>query len=180
MTNTVTAVPGIKTELRISDIINESIVDGSGIRMVIFAQGCLHHCPGCHNPGTHALSAGRLVDIHSILDSIKKNPLLDGVTLSGGEPFEQAAAFAELAREVQHLGLNIWTYTGYTYEYLHSLKAEHSEWGSLLEQTDILVDGPFKLEEKDLLLPFRGSKNQRIIDVPQSRRQGKVVLSCIS
>ncbi|MDF2524364.1 MAG: nrdG, partial [Clostridiales bacterium] len=106
----------MSTQLRISGIIKESIVDGPGIRLVIFAQGCRHHCPGCHNPETHSFEGGQLITIAEILGMMKRNPLLDGITLSGGDPFEQAAEFAELARETRKAGLNVVTYTGYTYE----------------------------------------------------------------
>lgn len=155
-------------QLRIAGIIKESIVDGPGIRLVVFTQGCRHNCPGCHNPNSHSFEGGTLVDISFILQQIKSNPLLDGVTLSGGEPFEQAEILAELAREIKKLGLNIMTYTGYKFEYLLAHSDAHPGWAELLDQTDILVDGRFDMEKKNLLLRFRGSENQRIIDVKKS------------
>src|SRR5690554_2912107 len=103
-------------ELRVAGIIDESIVDGPGIRLVVFTQGCKHNCVGCHNPETHSFSGGKLVDIDSIIQMVKSNPLLDGITLSGGEPFEQVAACSSLAKKVKELGLNVVTYTGYTFE----------------------------------------------------------------
>lgn len=161
--------------LRLAGVIRESIVDGPGIRLVVFGQGCPHHCTGCHNPETHDPAGGYDSHPENILKAIQKDPLLQGVTFSGGEPFEQAAAFAELGREIRKLGLGITTYTGYTYEYLMQHLEEEPGWQELLEVTDILVDGPFILAERSLDLRFRGSKNQRLIDVPASRQQNQVV-----
>ena len=164
-------------QVRTAGIINESIVDGPGIRMVIFAQGCNHRCKGCHNPHTHTFDGGELVDIDNIISDLKKNSLLHGVTLSGGDPFEQAEKFAVLAKEVKNMGMNVITYTGYTYEQLLGYSSVRKGYKELLENTDMLVDGPFIMEEKNLLLKFRGSKNQRIIDVPQSIRNQNVRLA---
>jgi anaerobic ribonucleoside-triphosphate reductase activating protein len=102
-------------EVRIAGIIRESIVDGPGIRFVVFAQGCKHRCEGCHNPQTHDFSQGKLVEIDRIIKEMKKNPLLDGITLSGGEPFEQPEVFGELARRCKELGYHVMVYTGYTF-----------------------------------------------------------------
>lgn len=164
-------------QLRIAGIINESIADGPGIRMVVFTQGCSHSCPGCHNPQTHPYDAGEVLEIEKILNDIKKNPLLDGITLSGGDPFEQASACSILAGEVKKLGLTVITYTGYTYEQLLELSEQREGYAGLLKNTDLLVDGPFILGRKALLLKFRGSANQRIIDMEKTRRQGKLVLA---
>lgn len=166
----------IPTQLRIAGIIKESIVDGPGIRLVVFAQGCKHNCPGCHNPETHSFEGGQTISIEEILAMVKKNPLLDGVTLSGGDPFEQAAAFAGLAREIGKARLNVVTYTGYTYEYLMKHAQVMDGWGELLDETDILIDGRFELEKKSLMLKFRGSKNQRIIDVRRTRMENEIIL----
>ncbi|NMA64828.1 MAG: anaerobic ribonucleoside-triphosphate reductase activating protein [Clostridiaceae bacterium] len=162
--------------IRIAGIINESIVDGPGIRMVVFAQGCKHKCPGCHNPETHSFNGGKLVTVSSILEQAKKNPLLDGITFSGGDPFEQAEAFTILAREAKKLNLNIMTYTGYTYEYLVKNASRHRGWNSLLVETDILVDGKFEWSKKNLLLKFRGSENQRIIDINRTKAENRLVI----
>jgi len=167
-------------ELRIAGTIKESIVDGPGIRYVVFAQGCNHNCPGCHNNHTHDFNGGVLTTVKALVEDIKKNPLLDGVTLSGGDPFEQSEAFAELAKEVKALGLSVMTYTGYTYEKLIEEKIVHKGWGALLRATDILVDGRFEEKCKNLLLPFRGSENQRIIDIHQSIKEDRVVEAKIS
>jgi len=163
-------------QINVSGIIKESIVDGPGIRMVIFAQGCKHKCKGCHNQHTHSFDGGELVEIDKIISDLKKNTLLDGVTFSGGDPFEQAEKFAILAQEVKKLGLNVITYTGYTYEQLIEYSSERKGYKELLDNTDMLVDGPFILEDKNLLLKFRGSKNQRIIDVPNSTKNNMVEL----
>lgn len=152
------------SKLRIAGIIKESVVDGPGIRFVIFVQGCIHNCEGCHNPETHRLDAGKIVETEDILQEIKKNPLLTGVTFSGGEPFLQASACGELARQIHKIGLNIITYTGYQIETLMNKMNEENSWRDLLMNTDILIDGKFVLAEKSLMLRFRGSRNQRIID----------------
>lgn len=148
-------------KIRIAGIVEESIVDGPGIRMVVFTQGCKHNCKGCHNPESHSFTGGYLMDIEEILEEIKANPLLDGITLSGGEPFEQWDVCSELAKEVKELGLNVVTYTGYSFEEILKIDG----FRKLLLQTDTLIDGKYEEEEKSLLLQFRGSKNQRIIDV---------------
>lgn len=160
--------------LRISGIANDSIVDGPGIRFTIFTQGCPHHCEGCHNPQTHDPAGGENVEIGELLEKIRANPLLDGVTFSGGEPFMQAKALAELGREIKVLGLNIVTYTGFTFEELYSNR-EKNGWGELLDVTDYLVDGPFILEKKDWNIKFRGSSNQRYIDCAASLAAGYAV-----
>lgn len=163
-------------KLRISGIIKESIVDGPGIRYVVFTQGCLHKCEGCHNPQTHDLEGGYLIDIDDILAEVKKNPLLDGLTFSGGEPFLQPGPLGELGKAVKAMGFNIIAYTGFTFEQLLELSKKKPDITSLLQVTDILIDGRFELSQKDLLLKFRGSKNQRPIDVQNTLKTGQVVL----
>lgn len=148
-------------QIRIAGIEEESIVDGPGIRLVVFTQGCKHNCIGCHNPETHSFDGGELVDIDHIVEMIKENPLLDGITLSGGEPFEQALECSILARKVKKLGLNVITYTGYTFEEILRSK----KFRDLLLQTDLLIDGKFDISQKSMMLQFRGSTNQRVIDV---------------
>lgn len=156
------------SSIRVSGLVEESIVDGPGMRYVVFAQGCLHNCKGCHNPATHALDGGHLVDVNDIINDVKKNPLLKGITFSGGEPFLQAEAFTELAKKCHELGLDVICYTGYTFEKLVSSFDEHSDWKLLLQNVDILIDGPFVETKKSLLLLFRGSSNQRILDTVSS------------
>jgi anaerobic ribonucleoside-triphosphate reductase activating protein len=166
-------------EIRLSGIISESIVDGPGIRMVLFAQGCKHNCSGCHNPETHSFVGGKLYNTDLIINLIKKNPLLDGLTFSGGEPFEQAEVFSELAVKVKQLGLNIMTYTGYTLEYLQENPDKISGCTDLINNTDILVDGRFDQTKKNILLKFRGSDNQRVIDLKNSKMKKEIVLANI-
>lgn len=158
--------------LRIAGTVNDSIVDGEGIRFTIFTQGCPHNCKGCHNPQTHDFNGGELVEIGVLLDKIKANPLLDGVTFSGGEPFCQAEMLAKLGADIKSLGLNIVTYTGYTFEELYNSR---DDWQKLLEVTDILIDGKFVLKLKDWQTKFRGSSNQRYLDCKKSLEQGRAV-----
>ncbi|HHV97209.1 MAG TPA: anaerobic ribonucleoside-triphosphate reductase activating protein [Clostridiaceae bacterium] len=169
----------MKTTLRIAGIVKESIVDGPGIRLVVFAQGCKRRCPGCHNPQTHPFDGGKIININEILEMIDRNPLIDGITLSGGEPFEQAEAFAVLAEKVKEKGLNVMTYTGYTFEEIMKNLNTKAGWERLLKASDILVDGRFIQEERDLTLKFRGSKNQRIIDVKKSIENNRVEIILI-
>lgn len=156
--------------IRIAGTVNDSIVDGQGLRYTVFTQGCPHKCPGCHNEESHCFDGGRLVDTQDIIDQIKKNPLLDGVTLSGGEPFCQPEACLEIAQAVHGMGLNVWAYSGYTYEQLKEKAPE------LLNEVDVLVDGPFILAQRSLELKFKGSRNQRLIDIKRSLKEEKVVL----
>ena len=144
-------------KIRIAGIVPESYVDGEGIRFTIFMQGCLRNCRGCHNPETHALDGGKLLDTSEIIAEIKKNPLLTGITLSGGEPLLQIAPALELARAAKNLNLDVWLYTGYKFEEIPDAARE------LLKFTDVVVDGEYVEELRDLELQFRGSKNQRII-----------------
>ncbi|MCX7709300.1 MAG: anaerobic ribonucleoside-triphosphate reductase activating protein [Clostridia bacterium] len=167
----------MKTPLRIAGTVKESIVDGPGIRYVVFAQGCKHKCPGCHNPGTHSFEGGTVTSVGNILEEIKKNPLLDGVTLSGGEPFEQAQSFAVLASHVKKAGLNVMTYTGYTYEKICEHAQTNPAWAELLSHTDVLVDGRFEMTKRNLMLKFRGSENQRIIDINRSKRDRNIIFA---
>ncbi len=161
--------------LRIAGIVNDSIVDGPGIRFAIFTQGCPHHCEGCHNPQTHSFEAGECVTLDFLLEKIKSNPLLDGVTYSGGEPFCQAEQLYRLGTEVKKLGMNIVTYTGYTFEYLTEHANPQNYYSELLSVTDYLIDGPFELDKRNILLKFKGSSNQRIINVKKSMAEKKVV-----
>ncbi len=160
--------------IRIAGTVNDSIVDGPGYRYTVFTQGCPHHCPGCHNPESHDFAGGRVVDTEVILKQVRENPILDGVTLSGGEPFCQPEACLELARAAHALHLNVWCYTGYTYEML--LKEADPARLALLSEVDVLVDGPFILAQKSLELKFCGSRNQRLIDLKKTRETGVVTL----
>ncbi len=158
--------------MRIANTVGDSIVDGPGLRYVVFVQGCPHHCPGCHNPHTHDPAGGREVDPVSLFPAFD-DPLLDGLTLSGGEPLEQPESCAVLAREAKRRNLSVWVYTGYTFEYL--LNEADPARMALLESADVLVDGPFLLAERSLDVPWRGSRNQRLLDLPRSLAAGKAV-----
>lgn len=151
----------------------ESIVDGPGFRYVVFVQGCRFACPGCHNPQLQPFSGGRRVPVAELLGGLKANALLDGLTLSGGEPFTQALPCAVLAEQARAAGFSVMTYTGYRWEDLWP--SGRVEWRRLVEATDILVDGPFMRERRNLDLRFRGSSNQRLIDVRRSLRENKAV-----
>lgn len=152
--------------IRLSGIEKESIVDGPGLRYVLFSQGCIHNCPGCHNPQTHGFTGGETYDLEDLVREIEENPLLSGVTFSGGDPFNQAEAFSVLARMVKGRGLTIWSYTGYTIEELRSSKDPFQS--ALLHQVDVLVEGRFVQSLRTLSKPFAGSSNQRIIDLKRS------------
>ncbi|MDP4121053.1 MAG: anaerobic ribonucleoside-triphosphate reductase activating protein [Bacillota bacterium] len=164
------------SKLRLAGVIRNSIVDGPGIRMVVFTQGCFHNCEGCHNPESHDPNCGYESDTENIIKEMKKDPLLSGITLSGGEPFLQPQPLYELAKAAHEIGLNVVTYTGYTYEQLLDGFNDNPYWKELLEETDFLIDGPFILSERSLLLHFRGSKNQRLIDVKKTMQTNEIVL----
>lgn len=158
--------------LRIAGTIGESIVDGPGFRYVIFTQGCPHGCPGCHNRETHDFAGGQLIDTDTLVQDILKNPLLSGVTFSGGEPFCQAEALCAVAEGLQGKK-HLMAYSGYTFEQLLDLK---DPWVlRLLQKLTLLVDGPFIEAQKGLELRFRGSSNQRVLDVPASLAAGQAI-----
>ena len=158
--------------LDLSGIVSDSIVDGPGIRTTVFSQGCPHRCPGCHNPETWEFGCGTPVEEERILEIVRSNPLCRGVTFSGGEPFAQAEGFTKLAELLKTAGYEVASYSGYTFEQL----LLGTPWlRRLLEKIDVLIDGPFLLEQKSLELSFRGSRNQRILDVPASLRAGVAV-----
>jgi len=155
-------------QIRIAGTVQDSIVDGPGLRYVIFTQGCPHRCEGCHNPETHDFSGGKLTDTDVLFEECTENPLTGGVTFSGGEPFCQAEALYELGKRFKERGLHLIAYSGWTFEELLK-KAESEEYiGKLLSILDILVDGRFELAKRSLMLKYRGSENQRIVDVQRS------------
>ncbi len=162
--------------LRLAGIVRESIVDGPGIRFTVFCQGCPHGCPGCHNPETHDFAGGSDCSADRLLEEIDKDPLLAGVTFSGGEPFCQAEAFELLGRKVKERGLSLTVFSGYTYEELQEMAGRDEHVRGLLEITDLLIDGPFLQEQRDLTLQFRGSANQRLIDMNRTREAGYPVM----
>ena len=157
--------------------VNDSIVDGPGLRFAVFVQGCSHHCPGCHNPKSQPAEGGIKTSIDELVETIASNRSVHDVTLSGGEPFEQADACAVLARKLKERGYGLWAYSGYLYEQLCE-RAESGDEGvkELLELIDVLVDGPFVQALKSYDLQWKGSSNQRVIDMKKTRAQGEVVL----
>ncbi len=161
-------------KLRLSGIVEESSVDGPGFRYALFTQGCPHACPGCHNPHTHPFDGGSERDTDDLLADILSNPMLRGVTFSGGEPFCQPKPLAALAKGIHtHSKLDIITFTGYTFEEL--VKHHDPAVYELLAQTDILIDGRYIASQRDLTLRFRGSANQRVLDVKKSLAAGRAV-----
>lgn len=162
-------------EIRLAaNLQQESIVDGPGFRAVIWTQGCNHHCPGCHNPQTWSFQGGGLVPVSEINKQIDALKYHDGITFSGGDPMYQADACYEIAKHAKEKGLNIWCYTGFTYEELLALNNE--DVNNFLSVIDVLVDGRFVMAERSLSLLFRGSSNQRLIDMNETRKQNKIVL----
>lgn len=159
-----------------ANIQQDSIVDGEGLRTVIWLQGCPHHCPGCHNPETHDFNGGKEITLNDLLDQIENLVSQDGVTISGGEPFAQPEALIAILKKAQEKKLNRWVYTGYTFEKLIALAKDNSLYLEILKLIDILVDGQFLLNQKSLTVKFRGSTNQRIIDVKKSLKTGQIFL----
>ncbi len=162
--------------IRVAGVVRESIVDGPGLRFAVFTQGCSHACPECQNVETWDFAGGYDCEIKKILDLIDSNPLLDGLTLSGGDPLFQPEPSYILAKAVKERGLNVVVYTGYTFEELIDMSKNDGNILNLLSVTDILIDGKYEKDKRDLTLRFRGSGNQRIIDVAASLTAGKVIL----
>ena len=157
-----------------ADLQSDSIVDGLGIRTVIWTQGCSHNCPSCHNPETHDFNGGELVELDDVIERIEELEGQTGVTFSGGDPMFQPKACLVLAKKVHELGMNVWAYTGFTYEEL--LEKGSKDILEFLSEIDVLIDGKFDLSKKSLDLEFRGASNQRIIDVKKSLETHKVIL----
>ena len=156
--------------LKIAGIVDDSVVDG--VRLTVFTQGCAHRCKGCHNPETQPIDGGHIIDTDDVLKQVGDNPLLTGVTFSGGEPFLQPEPLAEIAKAVHKRGLDVWSYSGYTLGELETMPSAKV----LLDNIDVLVDGQFVEKERDLSLHFRGSRNQRVIDMNATRKKGEPVL----
>ncbi len=162
-------------DIRISGTVSESIVDGPGFRYTIFVQGCPHNCPGCHNPQTHDFDGGRIVDTDELFRECVDDPLNKGVTFSGGEPFSQAKELYELGKRFKERGYNLWCYTGWTMNELWKMAESEYYVGKLMSIIDVLVDGRFIEERKTLSLPFRGSENQRLIDMKMTMEENMVI-----
>ena len=161
--------------VQLHGVADDSIVDGPGIRLAVFAQGCKRRCPGCHNPEALPFEGGTATTTQTLINKVIANPLLTGVTLSGGEPFDQALVLAGFARQIRKMGLTVWAYSGYTFEEL-SAGVPSEEARELLCSIDVLVDGPYVQEQRDLNLQWRGSANQRVIDVPAALIAKEAVL----
>lgn len=164
----------IDEKVRISGIVKHSLVDGPGIRCTVFFQGCPHNCPGCHNPDTHAPDGGIEMNVEDVIQTIGKAKFLDGVTLSGGDPFLQPIAVKKIADAAHQMGLNVWAYSGWTFESLIS-GALGDDSVDALRSVDVLVDGPFVLAKKSDTCIYRGSTNQRLIDVQNSFKTLKII-----
>ena len=160
------------TSLRVAGLVRESIVDGPGLRCTVFVQGCPLACVGCHNPATWDSAGGTVMTVDQIAQTVLTNPLLSGLTLSGGEPTAQAAGCAELADLAKKRGLTVWSYSGYRVENLLRRSENDNDLARLLSLLDVLVDGPFVLAKRNLQLPWRGSNNQRLVDMPATLARG--------
>jgi len=154
----------------------DSIVDGVGLRAVIWTQGCPHKCVGCHNPHTQDCKKGKNISVEQVKEEIDYLELQDGITFSGGEPFRQAKECAEIASHAKQRKLNVWSYSGYTFEELLAMSADNPSILDFLKQIDVLIDGRFILAQKDLTLKYRGSTNQRIINVKKSLKEQRALI----
>ncbi|MDQ0360974.1 anaerobic ribonucleoside-triphosphate reductase activating protein [Breznakia pachnodae] len=155
-----------------SDLTFDSIVDGPGLRAVLWTQGCVHGCKGCHNPETWDVNGGKIVDTNDIIESIKASKLQSGLTISGGDPFLQPEPILEIVKEISKIPLSIWIYTGYTYEQL----LKDPKKADILNYVDVLVDGKFEEDKKSYKLLFCGSSNQRLIDVKKTKEANEIIL----
>lgn len=159
-----------------ADLQSDSIVDGPGLRTVIWTQGCAHHCAGCQNPQTWDFNGGGLVPVDTVIDAIDELECQSGITFSGGDPMYQPEACTKIAKYCKRKGYNIWVYTGFTFEQLLKMSKTKPIYKEFLQEIDVLVDGRFKIAERDLSLLFRGSRNQRLIDVPKTLKANEIVL----
>lgn len=159
-----------------ADLQSDSIVDGPGLRTVLWTQGCSHRCKGCQNPQTWSHKGGALVPLTEVYKAIDELEYQTGFTFSGGDPMYQVEACNKIAEYVKNKGMDIWVYTGFTYEEVLLLARKNNAYMDFLKKIDVLVDGRFILEQRDLSLLFRGSRNQRLIDVPKTLESGKVTL----
>lgn len=155
---------------------SDSVVDGYGVRTVIWTQGCSHNCPFCQNPSTHSFEGGELFTLEEIFSELDNLEGQNGITLSGGDPLFQIDAVCEIAKYAQKIGLNVWCYTGFTYEEIKEMGKKNKKYLEFLKYLDVLVDGKFEIAKKNLDLLFRGSSNQRLIDIKETLKKKKVVL----
>ena len=170
----------MSNKIRLSGIAYESLVNGPGLRRVFFSQGCKHNCKGCFNPETHSFELGEEKDMDELIEDVINSPFIKGVTFSGGDPLEQADKFAYMAKKlndiIKYRDFNIWCYTGYKFEYILNNLDERLGWKELINNIDVLVDGKFEEDKKEEGLKFRGSSNQRIIDIKESLKSKKIVV----
>ena len=162
--------------IRLSGIAYESLVNGPGVRRVFFSQGCKHNCVGCFNPDTHDFNGGQLMNMDKLIEDVLNNPIIKGITFSGGDPIEQADKFAYMAKAFKKVNLNIWCYTGYLFEELLEMSKEKVGIRELINNIDVLVDGKFDIKKKEEGLRFKGSSNQRIIDVKESLKNRVIII----
>lgn len=162
--------------IRLSGIAYESLVNGPGMRRVFFSQGCKHNCKGCFNPDTHSFDGGEEKNMDELIKDVLRNPMIKGVTFSGGDPFERAEEFSYMAKKFRENNINVWSYTGYMFEDIMSNLDIRNGWKELINNIDVLVDGRFEEDKKEEGLKFRGSSNQRIIDIPKSIKSNKIVI----
>ena len=162
--------------IRLAGIAENSLVNGKGLRKVFFSQGCSHHCEGCFNQHTWEFSGGRMFDMDELVQKVKDEPFLDGVTFSGGDPFQQADKFAYLAKKLHEANINIWAYTGYTFEELMKLAQTNPHIKQMINNVDVIVDGRFMKDKMSENLKYCGSSNQRVIDVKSSLNEKKIIL----
>lgn len=162
--------------IRLAGIAENSLVNGKGLRKVFFSQGCSHHCEGCFNQHTWEFAGGRMFDMDELVQKVKDEPFLDGVTFSGGDPFQQADKFAYLAKKLHEANINIWAYTGYTFEELMKLAQTNSHIKQMINNVDVIVDGRFMKDKMSENLKYCGSSNQRVIDVKSSLNENKIIL----
>ena len=162
--------------IRLAGIAENSLVNGKGLRKVFFSQGCSHHCEGCFNQHTWEFAGGRMFDMDKKKKKVKDEPFLDGVTFSGGDPFQQADKFAYLAKKLHEANINIWAYTGYTFEELMKLAQTNPHIKQMINNVDVIVDGRFMKDKMSENLKYCGSSNQRVIDVKSSLNENKIIL----
>lgn len=170
----------MRNTIRLAGIAYESLVNGPELRRVFFSQGCKHNCKGCFNPETHSFELGEEKDIDELIEDVINSPFIKGVTFSGGDPLEQADKFAYMAKKlndrIKDRDFNIWCYTGYKFEYILNNLDEKLGWRELINNIDVLVDGKFEEDKKEEGLKFKGSSNQRIIDIKESLKSKKIVV----
>ncbi len=162
-------------KIRLAGIAQQSLVNGKGLRKVYFSQGCSHHCKNCFNPETWPFVGGQEFNMDDLIQKLSNETYLDGVTFSGGDPFQQADKFAYMAVKINKMGFNIWCYTGYTFEELLELSKTDKNIETMLHNINVIVDGKFIQELYDEHLKFRGSSNQRIIDVQKSLKTNSII-----